>query len=327
VRSRLFTAILLVLACSAPAGCGGASPGNGGTKAITLYTCVGDPTAKAVIEAFTKEHSGTRVDLFRAPTGQLNARVAGDLRVGGIQADVLWACDPLTMHRFDTQKLLRSWSAPNAADIPAQYRTANYVGVDLLYLVAVVRNGVPVPKTWHDLTGPSYRGTVALPDPGFAASALGMLGYFASTAEYGLGYYRALKANGAVQVKSPDDVLTGVAKGTYDAGFTLANSAYLAKQKGSPIQVVWPQPGAVAIYAPIAVTTKAGDHALAEQFAAYVASSAGQQVVAKTNVYPVLPGLGGPEVPAGAPVVAPDWSKLFGSGKALYDKYRTIFPG
>jgi iron(III) transport system substrate-binding protein len=326
VRRRLATAILLVVALAAPAACGSDKP-RSTTGAITLYTCVGDPTAKAVIAAFTKDHPGTKVELFRAPTGQLNARVAGDLRIGGIQADVLWSCDPLTMHRFDTQKLLRSWSAPNAGDIPAQYRTANYVGVDLLYLVAVVRDGVPVPKTWHDLTGPSYRGTVALPDPGFAASALGMLGYFASTAEYGLGYYRALKANGAVQVKSPDDVLTGVAKGTYNAGFTLANSAYLAKQKGSPIQVVWPQPGAVAIYAPIAVTTKAGDQALAEQFAAYVASSAGQQVVAKTNVYPVLPGLGGPEVPAGAPVVAPDWSKLFGSGKALYDKYRTIFPG
>jgi iron(III) transport system substrate-binding protein len=326
VRRPLVTAILLVAALSAPAGCGSNAPPSN-TGAITLYTCVGDPTAKAVIAAFTKDHPGTKVDLFRAPTGQLNARVAGDLRIGGVQADVLWACDPLTMHRFDRQKLLRPWSPPNAADIPAQYRTANYVGVDLLYLVAVVRNGVPVPKTWHDLTGTSYRGTVALPDPGFAASALGMLGYFASTADYGLGYYRALKANGAVQLKSPDDVLTGVAKGTYNAGFTLANSAYVLKKKGSPIQVVWPLPGAVAIYAPIAVTTKAGDHGLAEQFAAYVASSAGQQVVAKTNVYPVLPGLGGPEVPPGAPVVAPEWSKLFGSGKALYDKYRTIFAG
>jgi iron(III) transport system substrate-binding protein len=327
VRSRIFTAILLVLACSAPAACGGDSPGSGGTKAITLYTCVGDPTAKAVIEAFTKEHSGTRVDLFRAPTGQLNARVAGDTRAGGLQADVLWTCDPLTMHGFAEQGLLRPWSPPNSADLPPQYRTADFVGVDLLYLVAVVRNGTPVPKSWRDLTRPAYKGAVALPDPGFAASALGMLGYFSTADGYGLDYYRALKANGAVQVKSPDDVLTGVAQGTYKAGFTLANSAYLAKSKGSPIQVVWPLPGAVAIYAPIAVTKKAGEQSLAEQFAAYVASSAGQQVVAKTNVYPVLRSLGGPEVPAGAPVVAPDWTALFGSSAELSAQYRTIFGG
>jgi iron(III) transport system substrate-binding protein len=199
--------------------------------------------------------------------------------------------------------------------------------VDLLYLVAVVRKGTPVPKTWHDLTGPAYRGAVALPDPAFAASALGMLGYFSSADGYGLDYYRALKANGAVQLKSPDDVLTGVARGTYWAGFTLANAAYLAKKKGSPIEVVWPLPGAVAIYAPIAVTKKAGDRSLAEQFAAYVASPAGQQVVAKTNVYPVLPGVGGPEVPSGAPVAAPDWPVLFGSRAELSAQYRTIFGG
>ncbi|HEY0473907.1 MAG TPA: hypothetical protein VGD34_19690, partial [Kribbella sp.] len=124
MRRRLATAILLAVALVAPAACGSDKP-RSTTGAITLYTCVGDPTAKAVIAAFTKDHAGTKVEMFRAPTGQLNARVAGDLRIGGIQADVLWACDPLTMHRFDKQKLLRSWSAPNAADIPAQYRTAN----------------------------------------------------------------------------------------------------------------------------------------------------------------------------------------------------------
>jgi iron(III) transport system substrate-binding protein len=339
MKSWRGTAVLLVLACLALAGCGGDAPGSG-TSSITLYTCVGDPTAKAVIAAFTKDRPGTRVDLFRAPTGQLNARVAGDTRAGGLQADVLWTCDPLTMNGFARQGLLRRWSPPNVADIPARYRTADFAAVDLLYLVAVVRNevipcmtppavckGRPVPKTWHDLTGPAYRGAVALPDPAFAASALGMLGYFSSADGYGLDYYRALKANGAVQLKSPDDVLTGVAQGTYRAGFTLANAAYLAKKKGSPIQVVWPLPGAVAIYAPIAVTKRAGDQPLADQFAAYVASRAGQQVVAKTNVYPVLPGVGGPEVPSGAPVVAPDWTALFGSSAELSAQYRTIFGG
>jgi iron(III) transport system substrate-binding protein len=326
MKSRRGTAVLLVLACMALAGCGGDAP-RSGTSSITLYTCVGDPTAKAVIAAFTKDRPGTRVDLFRAPTGQLNARVAGDTRAGGLEADVLWTCDPLTMHGFAGQGLLRPWSPPNVADIPARYHTADFAAVDLLYLVAVVRNGTPVPRSWHDLTGPAYRGAVALPDPAFAASALGMLGYFASADGYGLDYYRALKANGAVQVKSPDDVLTGVAQGTYRAGFTLANAAYLAKKKGSPIQVVWPLPGAVAIYAPIAVTKKAGDQSLAEQFAAYVASRAGQQLVAKSNVYPMLPGVGGPEVPSGAPVVAPDWAALFGSSAELSAQYRTIFGG
>ena len=42
----------------------------------------------------------------------------------------------------------------------------------------------------------------------------------------------------------PDDVTTGVAQGIYDAGITTANSAYAVKDDGSPVDVVWPEPGA-----------------------------------------------------------------------------------
>jgi iron(III) transport system substrate-binding protein len=154
-----------------------------------------------------------------------------------------------------------------------------------------------------------------------------MLGYFSSADGYGLDFYRSLKANGAVQVSTPDDVVTGVAQGTYKAGFALANTAYLARSKGSPIEVVWPAPGAIAIPAPIAVTTRTGEQPLAEEFASYVASAAGQQVVAKTNVYPVLPDAGGPEIPPGAPVVSPDWSALSGRTTELLAQYRSIFGG
>ena len=104
-----------------------------------------------------------------------------------------------------------------------------------------------------------------------------MLGYFASTRGYGMAYYEALKSNGAKQVNSPDNVLTGVAQGTYRAGFALANAAYAAQKKGSPIEIVWPAPGAIAIYAPIGLTAKKKPSALAEDFAAFVASRAGQK--------------------------------------------------
>ncbi|MBA2443969.1 MAG: hypothetical protein H0V49_01390, partial [Nocardioidaceae bacterium] len=67
------------------------------TGSITLYTCVNDESIQPVIAQFEAEHAGSEVELFRAPTGDLNARVAGDVRSGGLKADVVWACDPLTM--------------------------------------------------------------------------------------------------------------------------------------------------------------------------------------------------------------------------------------
>jgi iron(III) transport system substrate-binding protein len=323
-KSRALLAVVVVVgallaACSSGGGSGG-SP-----KAITLYTCASANVEQAVVKGFQAAHDGAKVHVFRAPTGQLNARVAADQRSGGIRADVIWACDPLTMYGYDGQHLLRAWSPPNAAQIPSRYRTAHFTGIDLLYMVVVVHKGTPLPASWADLTKPEYRGKVAVPSPTFAASALGMLGYFASAETYGTKYYQRLKSNGAVQVDAPADVLTGVEQGRYRVGATLANAAYADQHKGSPITVVWPRPGGIAIYAPIGLTTKKHPSPLAAAFAAYAASRAGQKLMAQQGTYVPIAGLGGPPIPAGSPVAAPDWAALAGQYKPILAEYATIF--
>ena len=318
--------VVLVVVALALTGCGASAESAG--SGMTLYTCATANVEQALVSAFEQGHPGAKVNVFRAPTGQLNARVAADVRSGGIRADVIWACDPLTMHGYDGQGLLRDWSPTNAAEVPSRYRTARFTGVHLLYMVAVVRSGVPAPTSWADLTSPAYRDAVALPSPSFAASALGALGYFASAPGYGIRFYRHLKANGAVQVDAPADALTGVERGTYKAAFTLADAAYADQKKGSPIEVVWPKPGAVAIYGPIGVTTKKQLSPLAEQFASFATSRAGQKVMTGQKVYVTLPGLGGgPPIPSGSPVVSPDWPALFGSYKSVLADYSATFAG
>jgi iron(III) transport system substrate-binding protein len=125
---------------------------------ITLYTCVNDTTIQPVIQKFEAAHAGVKVDLFRAPTGQLNARVASDVRSGGLKADVIWACDPLTMQDYVAQGLVGGWTPQT--DIPAAVRTPDYVGVAVLYMVALTRKGTPAPAAWTDL---SRAGKVAVP--------------------------------------------------------------------------------------------------------------------------------------------------------------------
>ncbi len=320
-KRRLTVAILLLTLVAT--GC--TSTSSHRTNALTLYTCASDAIEHAVVAAYRDKHPGVGVDVFRAPTGQLNARIAADVRGRGLGADVIWTCDPLTMHGYDAQGLIGADPPVGPPGLDARFRADHFVGVDLLYLVAVVHKGNPAPASWADLAGPQYRGGVALPSPSFAASALGMLGYFASAPGYGMAYYEKLKANGAKQVDSPDTVLTGVAQGTYRAGFALANSAYAAQRKGSPIDIVWPAPGAIAIYAPIAVTTRKGLSPHAAQFAAFVASREGQAVAAKAGAYVPISGLGGPPRPPGSPVVMPDWPSLFGRSTALLGSYSKIF--
>ncbi len=323
-RARLrWLAVGPLLLAAVGCGGGGSSDSN---DAITVYTCVSDETIQPVIKQFESDHPNTSVNLFRAPTGDLNARIAGDARSGGLKADVVWACDPLTMQGYVDQGLVGGWTPDDAATIPEKFRTDDYVGVALLYMLAIYHDGVEPPTSWSDLTKPVY-GPVALPDPNIAASALGALGYFDQNPDYGMAFFEGLKKEGAAQLSTPDDVVNAVAQGTSPAGITIANSAYASMDAGSPIGIVWPQPGAVAIYGPVALAKDSADSTLAKDFISYVISEPGQQLIAKAGSYPTLPGVTGPELPADAPIVSPDWSTLSAKKDTLLGEYQQIFGG
>ena len=66
-------------------------------------------------------------------------------------------------------------------------RTPDYVGIALLYMVAITRKGQPAPTNWDQLAD---AGKVAVPDPKVAASALGALAYF------GTDFYADLQVQG-----------------------------------------------------------------------------------------------------------------------------------
>lgn len=300
------------------AACGVSNPAANASAAqsITLYTCVSDTTIQPVLTQYRATHPGADIALFRAPTGQLNARIASDIRTGGLKADVIWACDPLTMQDYLAQGLVGGW-VPQT-EIPATVRTPDYVGVAVLYMVAITRDEVKPPASWPDL---AHAGKVAVPDPKVAASALGALGHF------GTKFYADLKEHGAVQVGTPDDVTTGVAQGTYDAGITIGNSAYAAQKKGSPITVSWPNPGAVAIYGPVAISKTTQNAQAAKDFISYVTSRDGQTVIAGAGSYPTLPDVPGPEQPNDAPIVYPDWDAVARQKAVLLEDYAKIFGG
>jgi iron(III) transport system substrate-binding protein len=293
---------------------------------MTLYTSVTQNTVDAVVKGWKDANPGfASVDVFRAPTAEVAARIATDVQSGGLKADVLWLTDPLSIQGYADQGLLQRWSPPSAAAIEAKYRTDSFFGTRLLNLVIVKGASVtPGPADWKDLTGAAYRDGVALPDPGFAGSAFAALGYFGQASGYGMSFYQALKANGATQVKAPDDVTTGVAEGRFKAGITLDTSARTAIGKGSPIAMVWPSSGAIAIYSPIAAVEARPYRETADSFVEYTLSPAGQTLIAGTGWQPVV-GSGGPK-PGGAQI-SPDWATAIGKQKDLLAAYRAIFGG
>lgn len=330
-RLRVWLASVAVLALAA---CGGttvnaneqSSGPGGGPPSLTLYSSVTQETIDAVVGGYQKSHPGAKVTVFRAPTGQLNARIAADQRSGKLRADAIWGTDPLSMQSYTEQRLLAPWPLPGLKSVPAQYRTPEFWGTRLLFLVIVAHKDLkPQPTAWTDLTSTAYRGKVAVPDPAFAGSAFAALGYFSQAPGMGMSFYGALRANGAKQVASIPDVVTRVSQGSYQLGITLDSGVRSAMKKGSPITMVWPKPGAIVLYSPIAMTAGTARSAAVKEFMTYVLSAPGQKLIADTGWQPIISGVSGPPQPAGATSVAPDWAVLFGHQQELLAKYRTTF--
>lgn len=311
-RLALTTALLVISAAC--------SPGGGGDGSIVLYTSVTQETVDVVVAGFEAAHPGTTVEVFRAPTGELNARIAADRRESGMRADVLWLTDPLSMQQFDGQGLLHA-ASPDASGVPAEHRSERFWGTRVLDLVIVRNFDAPPISSWDDLITAAAAGGVAIPDPSLAGSAFAALAFFALSDQYGIEFLRALHDAGATQVGTPGDVVTGVAEGQYAAGITLDFTARAAVDKGSPIELVWPQPGAIAFYSPIAVT---GDAADAVDFVSYVLGVEAQTAIATTGWQPVRS-----DVPwnVGGPQVTIPWALAVDRQDELLDAYRTIFGG
>jgi iron(III) transport system substrate-binding protein len=322
-----FVAALLLAACGATtsgSGSAATSQSAAASGTVRLYTSYSQPEVDALVAAYGEAAPGVTVEVFRAPTGQLNARIATEERSGGVKADVLLLSDPLSMQQYAAQDMLRSWSPPEAAVVPPEARTDTFWGVTTSNVVVVHRPGEG-PTSWQDLASPRYRDAVALPDPSFAGSAFGALGYFALADGYGLDYYRRLKDNGAVQVQAPGDVITGVAEGRFIAGMTLDFLARAAIENGSPLEVSAPDPGAVRLYAPVAVFEASTQPEAAEGFANFLLTRPAQEALARLDRHPIRD-----DVAATAPAVTevvPDWPRIFARQAELQADYRAIFGG
>jgi len=295
---------------------------------VLLYTSVTQDTVDAVLAALTEAQPGLSVEVFRAPTGELAARLAAEQRAGGIQADVIWHTDPLSMYAHEEEGLLLEWSPEGAEAVPEEFQTATFWGTRILNLVIVHRADLATPPAaWADLSDPAYADGVALPDPGFAGSAFAALGYFGLSPDFGIDYYEGLRGNGAVQLQSINDVITGVAEGRFQAGMALDKTVQDEIDDGAPITMVWPEPGAISVYSPIAVFDGTADQPAAQAFVEFVLAPPGQEAIASTGWQPVLDEVDSPFPPSGAEQVFPDWRAAFGQQDELLGEYRAIFGG
>src|SRR5882724_7509530 len=126
---------------------------------LVYYTANFAEVEQQVIKAFNKRFPDIKIEMVRAPGGQLITRIKTEAAAGKLSADVVNHSDRALL--IELVDLFMDYAPPNAAD----YRTDVLVspklwpgvtlGWSIAYNTELVKNP---PKSWADLTKPEYKG-------------------------------------------------------------------------------------------------------------------------------------------------------------------------
>ena len=124
---------------------------------LVYYTANFAEVEQEVIKAFNKRFPEIKVEMVRAPGGQLITRVKTEAAAGKLAADVVDHSDRALM--VGVLDLFQDYAPPNAADyrpdamISPKLWPRTTVAWSIAYNTALVKNP---PKSWMDLTKPEY---------------------------------------------------------------------------------------------------------------------------------------------------------------------------
>lgn len=331
---RLTGSIALVLLAAAlalpePAGAQSGLPAG----KLVLYTSQPDRDAAQTVAEFRKAHPGVEVEIFRSGTVEVMSRLAAEIAGGAPKADVLLVADAVSLEALKRDGRLLAYPEAKldgfregAFDKDRTYFGTKLITTGIAYNAAAKLK----PQSWKDLMRPELKGQIAMPSPLYSGAAAIMLSAMAARGDLGWGFFEALKGADAQAVRGNGAVLKSVASGERAYGVLVDFMAFTAKQKGSPIEFVFPLEGAPAVTEPVAILKTTQNAAAAKAFVDFLLSDAGQKLAVAQGYIPAKAGIPNPSwLPAGTEIklMPLDMGAILATTEADKKRFATMFGG
>jgi iron(III) transport system substrate-binding protein len=244
IRVFAFAAILVA------AGCDRSSTGGGAKPRVVIYTAMEADQVAQIIDAFRAEHPELEVTAIRESTGVITARLLAE--ASDPRADVVWGLAATSLLAAEQKGLLEPYAPPGLEHISPKFRDEQspprWIGTGVLMTAFAAntpelkRRGVDVPRSFEDLTDPRLRGQVTMPNPASSGTGflilLGILQWRGE--EAGWAYLDRLHPNVAQYTHSGSKPATMASTGECVVGVSLDFRCVTEKNRGAPIEVVFP---------------------------------------------------------------------------------------
>ena len=242
-----------ILLAALLAGALGTSPAFSEQRTLTVYSSLDEDQAKALVEGFMAAHADVKVEMINGSTAPIIARVIAE--GANPQGDIIMGNAVSALMAADAKGLLESYKPANYESVSPVMRdnreTPVWVGIDAwaasvcFNTVEAEKLGIPVPKTWKDLTNPAYKGHITMPSPLSSGTAfLAVNGWLTAFGEEGgWQYMDALHENVSQYGHSGSAPCRQTAAGESVIGISYSTPGVKAINEGAPIRIILPEEG------------------------------------------------------------------------------------
>jgi iron(III) transport system substrate-binding protein len=280
---------------TATPGAGAATPTGRIAGDVWVYTSMYRHVLDALDPVLKQQLPDVTVHWFQAGSEKIAAKLEAELAAGGSPCDVLVTSDPFVYQRFKQEHRWLRYVSPNGVRTARSFvdPDGNFEAVRLSTMVLVHRTGSDAPKAFAALVDPAWKDQVAIGDPLSSGTAFTWSVFMDQ--QLGPTWASQLRANDARVAGGNAAVLQKLEGNEATVGVLLLENALAAKAKGSPIDITWPEDGAVVIpgYEGIFATTRNPEAAKA--VVDLLLSAQGQAlIVERGDMHGVDPRLLGP---------------------------------
>jgi len=236
VPSRIVLVLLFL-----PAACGRAPAGE-----VVVYTSFDSIFAREIFDAFTRR---TGIAVKSVPDTEEGKTIGLVNRLlqerAHPQADVFWNGECARTVFLGERGILEPYRPPTAGSVGAEWRDPGdrWVGFGARARVIVYTTDrvKKPPSTLAELADPAWRERVVMANPFFGTTATHVAALAQQSSEEAvLKLLESFRANGIRLVGGNSHVRDLVARGERDVGLTDTDDVWVGKQRGDPIDMVYP---------------------------------------------------------------------------------------
>ena len=257
---------------------------------VLLYTSVPQALATQFADAFMKKRPDIKVEIYRAGSTEVGAKLAAEREVGGIRADLLWLADAPIYYDLRKRGELLGYISPEAKAIPADLKDPNgfFTAGRLINMIIAVNTQVTplkdAPKSWKDF--PDFGKKATMGNPLYSGSNFVTVAAFVKK-DGNWSWFERARAKGVAVVRGNSDAADALAGKEFGIAMTLDYIIAGLAKKGAPLATIWPTDGAISVPSPIAIIKTSKNPAGSKAFVDYVLSKEGQEFLVKQEVIPV----------------------------------------